>query len=442
MAINEAFTFACGMTVKNRLAKPAMTEGLSDEYQRATPELATLYRTWATESGVGMLITGNMQCDKRFLERPRNVVIDLDMGEPDETQLEGLRAYAEAGRQNGTKIIAQIGHAGRQATPLVAKRAIGPSAVQLASTPSAETVEASVEQIERVVEKLAFAAKVVQDCGFDGMEVHAAHGYFISSFLSGIANKREDQFGGSLENKVSVLLNVVRAIREATNPEFCVGVKLNSSDSQKGGFTVEEAGEVAVMLSKEGVDFLELSGGNYESPSHVTGKMDSTIKREAYFLVFAQEIIKKLKESEAQLPIMVTGGFRSSKIMNEAIEQNGIDLIGVGRPLCVDPGCTQELLEGKIEKLPAPEEYLQLPGFYGFGFLQNLKYFNKLRFSASQTTYYTNMFAMGKGTFDKDAKPNLLENQKKLNKIEESNARAIKGYDKNDIYIQDYLKKD
>lgn len=447
--INQEFKFPCGLQLKNRLVKPAMTEGLADEYQRATPRLCKLYSNWANEANVGMLISGNVQVDRRFLERPRNVVIDLDYADEREKLVESLKEYAKAGKQNDTKFVVQLGHAGRQATNLVAKKALAPSSITASRSgiPVAEAQAATAEEIERVVEKFVYAAKVCEDSGFDGIEIHSAHGYLLSSFLNPLANVREDKYGGSLENRSSLLLTIIQQIKEQRDEDFAVGVKLNSSDFQKGGFTVQDCIKVVQMLADEGIDFLELSGGNYESPVLQTAitenagskQKESTKKREAFFLVFAEEIVQALKEGNSELPIMVTGGFRSKKVMNDAIEQGSTNLIGIGRPLCMDPSCTSKLLNGDIDVLPQPEKTLHLPNILGWSVFQRFSYFQNFRFGGAQATYYMNFFDVADDKFKPDAKHNILSNYMKFQKIEKKNAESLAGY-KDSEFIQDYLK--
>ncbi len=184
------------------------------------------------------------------------------------------------------------------------------------------------------------------------MQIHAAHGYLFSSFLSPLANLRTDQFGQSLENRARPLLDTVNAVRAAVGPNFAISVKLNSADFQRGGFQFEDSLIVARWLDQAGIDCLEVSGGSYEQPRMM--KFDglraaeepktaaSTREREAYFLKFVPEIRNVVKNAA----LMVTGGFRSADAMCEAIADDGVDLIGLGRPLCLTPDAPARLLAG------------------------------------------------------------------------------------------------
>ncbi len=255
----------CGAVLPNRLSKAAMTEGLADEDNRATDRHAVLYKRWA-DGGAGMLLTGNIQVDRRYLERPGNVVIE---GPQDRERLDKLSKWAEAGTSAGNHLWVQIGHAGRQTPVSVAKEPVGPSAVKL-KLPGGQfgmPRALSDDEVKDVISRFAYVAETVKSTGFTGVQVHAAHGYLISEFLSPIANQRTDAWGGTPENRARLLLETVRATRKAVGPDFPVSVKLNSSDFQKGGFTLADCLQVVEWLNEEGLDLLEISGGNYEQPA-------------------------------------------------------------------------------------------------------------------------------------------------------------------------------
>ena len=258
------FGLPCGRQVKNRLVKAAMTEGLADGRNRATDRHVELYRRWAN-GGAGALLTGNVQVDRRYLERAGNIVID---GPQDESQLAGLEAMAEAGTTGGTELWMQISHAGRQTPALIATEPVGPSAVQLAIPGGrfGKPRALNEDEILNIIDRFAHAAGIARQTGFTGVQVHGAHGYLLSEFLSPRANKRDDRWGGSIENRARLLLETVRAVRSAVGTDMVVAVKLNSADFQKGGFSFEDCLAVIEMLNDEGLDVLEISGGNYEQP--------------------------------------------------------------------------------------------------------------------------------------------------------------------------------
>ncbi|TNE39632.1 MAG: NADH:flavin oxidoreductase/NADH oxidase family protein [Alphaproteobacteria bacterium] len=349
--IASSFTLPCGVKVKNRIAKAPMTEGLADPMNRATKRHETLYGKWA-EGGSGILITGNVQVDRRFLERPGNVVIDNNGG------LEELRAFAKAGTANGTLLFMQIGHAGRQTPRRVNPVPVAPSEIPMTLPDAAfgRPRALSAEEVKDVIRRFTHVASVAKEAGFSGVQVHGAHGYLISEFLSPLANQRTDKWGGSLENRARLLRETVRSIRAAAGPDFPISVKLNSSDFQKGGFSHDECLQVVKWLEEDSVDLLEISGGNYENPAMMIGGRGAdeirgtTIAREAYFMDYAKGI-----RAATKVPLMVTGGFRSREAMNAALAEGNIDVIGIGRPLCVDWDAPAKLISGEIDTAKAYE---------------------------------------------------------------------------------------
>lgn len=351
----QPLTLPSGVTLPNRLAKAAMTEGLGRR-DDATPELARLYRRWS-KGGLGLLIAGNAMVDRRFIERSGNVVLD------EATDVAALRRWSEAGRSGGNALWVQLNHPGRQCTRFHTARPVAPSAVPLEvkgffATPR----ELTDGEIRALVERYAVAARVARAGGFDGVQLHAAHGYLISQFLSPRSNRRRDRWGGDLQGRARFLFEVLQAVRAELGAGVPISVKLNAADFLRGGFEPHEALAVARLLHAEGIDLLELSGGTYERIAFVADarEADATRRREAYFLSYARELAAALPE----LPLMLTGGFRSAQAMQEALEE-GIDVVGLGRPLCVAPELPRQLLTGE-GRLPDPERTLHLaPGAWG-----------------------------------------------------------------------------
>ena len=368
--ITDKLDLPCGVEIKNRICKGAMTEGLADAQNRATSQHVNLYDRWSS-GGAAILLTGNVQVDHRFLERPGNVVIE---GQQTNEQLSRLISYAEAGTKNDTHLWMQISHAGRQTPASVAETPVAPSEVQL-EMPGAQFGKPralSHEEILDIIQKFAHCANIAQDTGFTGVQIHGAHGYLISEFLSPDINLREDEWGGTLEKRAKFLIETVRSVRKAVGENFPVSVKLNSADFQKGGFSHEDAIQVATWLNEEGLDLLEISGGTYEQP-HLVGidmglnperaekRRESTIAREAYFLDYAKDI-----RTVFNGPLMVTGGFRSTKGMNNALNENACDVIGIARPFCIDPDIANKLLNNHVSETPTLEKTMQLgPGWLG-----------------------------------------------------------------------------
>jgi 2,4-dienoyl-CoA reductase-like NADH-dependent reductase (Old Yellow Enzyme family) len=343
----QPFTLPNGAIIKNRLVKSAMAEALGTTDNRVTDGLPRLYQRWA-EGGIGLLITGNVMIDQRALGEPNCVVVE------DERDLDALRAWAVAGTKNETQLWMQINHPGKQVPKGLNKESVAPSAIPFRkdmkayfSTPR----ELTEVEILEIIQRYARTAAVAKKAGFSGVQIHGAHGYLVSQFLSGHHNIRNDQWGGNPENRRRFVLSVFEAIRSAVGPDFPIGIKLNSADFQRGGFTEEESLDVIRALSAAGVDMIEVSGGTYEEPV-MAGVIklevkDSTRQREAYFLEFAEKARAAVKT-----PLMVTGGFRTAAVMADAISSDAIDLVGIARVLAVEPNAPELLLSGQTLRHP------------------------------------------------------------------------------------------
>ncbi|MDC0494434.1 NADH:flavin oxidoreductase/NADH oxidase family protein [bacterium] len=395
--LSDIVELPCGASLPNRLSKAAMTEGLATGDGVPTAELARLYGLWS-DGGAGMLLSGNIMVDKDHLERPGNVVIDQP---PNQEMRDALRRWAEAGTRNGNHLWAQISHAGRQTQKIVNPHPKAPSAVKLGLPGGqfGQPVALTEKEIDDIVSRFGVCAAAVKEAGFTGVQIHAAHGYLLSQFLSPRSNQREDQYGGDLANRARMLLAVVDAIRGAVGPDFPVAVKLNSADFQKGGFAFEESLQVAQWLQDHGIDLIEISGGTYEQPKllGISGLEEeeeqnvaqSTLMREAYFVDFAVAMGDKVK-----VPLMVTGGFRRRAVMQQAIETGSADVIGIGRPMCVMTDAPKQLLSG-LQELPRYEQMLSLfPRWLAW--LGNIKLFKTLGSFAVQYWYYAQIDAIGR----------------------------------------------
>ena len=395
--LSDIVELPCGASLPNRLSKAAMTEGLATGNGVPTAELARLYGLWS-DGGAGMLLSGNIMVDKDHLERPGNVVIDQP---PNQEMRDALRRWAEAGTRNGNHLWAQISHAGRQTQKIVNPHPKAPSAVKLGLPGGqfGQPVALTEKEIDDIVSRFGVCAAAVKEAGFTGVQIHAAHGYLLSQFLSPRSNQREDQYGGDLANRARMLLAVVDAIRGAVGPDFPVAVKLNSADFQKGGFAFEESLQVAQWLQDHGIDLIEISGGTYEQPKllGISGLEEeeeqnvaqSTLMREAYFVDFAVAMGDKVK-----VPLMVTGGFRRRAVMQQAVETGSADVIGIGRPMCVMTDAPKQLLSG-LQELPRYEQMLSLfPRWLAW--LGNIKLFKTLGSFAVQYWYYAQIDAIGR----------------------------------------------
>nr|WP_288256879.1 NADH:flavin oxidoreductase/NADH oxidase family protein [uncultured Pseudomonas sp.] len=319
-----------GSVIPNRLAKAAMEENLADAEHAPGPTLIRLYRAWA-KGGAGLIITGNVMVDRHALTGPAGVVLE------DDTHLPRFRAWAAASRSYGAQAWLQINHPGRQLMASLGQPALGPSAIPVdipgLSKLFVQPQALDERQIEQIIQRYVTTAALAERAGFTGVQIHAAHGYLFSQFLSPLSNCRSDGWGGSLENRARILLRTVEAVRAQVAPQFCVAVKLNSADFQRGGFEVGDAEAVVKMLAERAVDLVELSGGSYESPAMQGQTRDgSTLAREAYFLEFAERI-----GQVASMPIMVTGGVRRRAVAERVIER-GVAMVGMATALAIEPG--------------------------------------------------------------------------------------------------------
>lgn len=346
--INSPFTLPCGAILPNRLVKAAMTERMSDSAYEPTIAHEHLYRLWA-ETGAGLLISGNVMIDKQHMESAGNVYFG------DEAMLLKLKKWAAAGKENGNQFWVQISHSGRQTNRFVNPSPKAPSEVQLHKIGLFGKPIAMLEaDIQQVISGFRKAAKIAKAAGFTGIQIHSAHGYLLSEFLSPKTNLRTDQWGGSLKNRSRLLLSIVKECREELGTDLPISVKLNSSDFQRGGFTEADSLQVVRIVAEAGIDLLEISGGTYEKAAFFLRdeekvKKESTKRREAYFLDFA----KKVKEI-SQVPLMITGGFRSFDFCNEVLTASECDLIGMGRPFISTIDSIQGFLKGEVPYLDNP----------------------------------------------------------------------------------------
>ena len=363
--LKDKITLPCGAQIKNRICKAAMTERIAFADNYTNQRHLNLYKKWA-EGDIGILLTGNVQVDKNHLEGPANVCIEEDTYAE---QLPLLRKWAEEGTKDNTHLWMQISHAGRQTPGEINSSPKAPSSVQLKipgrnyGVPSAS----STEEINEIIKKFTFVAKIARETGFTGIQIHSAHGYLLSEFLSPDINLREDEWGGTVENRSRIHVEIIKSIRREVGEDLPISVKMNSADFQKGGFSPDDSIQVAKIIEAAGVDNIEISGGTYEqprllgldnvsiNPDRSEVRKESTIAREAYFLEYAEKIKKNI-----QIPLMVTGGFRTKQGMESAVKSGACEIVGVGRPLCANPYAIKEMFDGKIEQLPIYEKTLSL----------------------------------------------------------------------------------
>lgn len=311
-----------GTTIKNRFMKAATSETMGDKYYRPTQELINLYSAWA-KGGTGLIITGNVMVDQSARGEFGNIVVE------DRSNLNLLKQWAKAGTSNGAKIFMQLNHPGKQSPKTISRQPVAPSAVPMEGSNSFafnDPRALTKVEIQTIIQKFINAAVVAKEAGFSGVEIHAAHGYLLSQFLSPHDNQRVDEYGGNLDNRMRLLVEIYTGMRQKVGNDFAIALKINSSDLREGGFTEEDSFKVIQKMDQLGIDLIEISGGNYEKPT-VQG-----IGKGAFFIKYAQKV-----KQAVTVPVAVTGGFSTANGMSKAIENHEADLIGLARPLVLLP---------------------------------------------------------------------------------------------------------
>ncbi|RSM15783.1 hypothetical protein CDV31_004884 [Fusarium ambrosium] len=330
-----------GRTAPNRFLKAATSERLAswdpkDESARGIPskQLINLYRSWGA-GGWGQILTGNIATDAVHLEAAGNTIIKAS--DPFEgPRFEAFKELAAAAKENGSLLIGQVTHAGRQVESWIQPNPISASAVPLKQSATGRTYgearEATKEDIASIIEGFAHAAEYLEKAGFDGMELHGAHGYLIAQFLSPRTNKRTDEYGGNLENRSRIVFEIANEIRKRVSPKFMLGIKINSVEYQPEGITLDDVKQLSIALENAHFDFIEISGGNYEKLAFKHVKEENK-KHENYFLTQAEEIVKSLK---GETRIFSTGGFKTTAGLVNSLAT--LDGVGIGRAACQEPG--------------------------------------------------------------------------------------------------------
>ncbi len=361
MNLQKELILPCEAKLQNRIAKSAMSENMSPKHHSPTKSLIHAYKRWA-DGGSGLILTGNIMIDQKAIAEPGNILVE------DKSHFEMLQKWADVVKDTDSHLWAQINHPGRQAIGIINKEVVAPSAIRtnvkgmsgLFKQPKALTES----EISDIVERFGNTAAILKEAGFTGVQIHGAHGYLVSQFLSPLVNQRKDQWGGSLENRARFVIEVYRNIRKKVGKDFPIGIKINSADFQRGGFTEEESMKVVQLLDAEGIDLIEISGGTYERPT-MTGasQKKSTKEREAYFLDYVKKVRKLLKT-----PLMLTGGFRTVATMERAIAEGEVDVVGIARPFTLYPNLPNQIFQGKITYLdtPPPKTGIKLLDKSGF----------------------------------------------------------------------------
>lgn len=335
----EALQLPNGQVIGNRIAKAAMEENMADVNQEPSEALMRLYQAWAAGEP-GLILTGNVMIDRRAMTGPGGVVLE------DERHLDTFRRWAAIGRGKGAQFWVQLNHPGRQTMANLGQQALAPSAVSLDlggfSKMFAQPKAMTEDDIQEVITRFATSARLAEKAGFSGAQIHAAHGYLLSQFLSPLSNQRTDRWGGTVENRARLLLEVIKAVRGAVSAGFCVAVKLNSADFQRGGFDAADARAVVELLNPLAIDLLELSGGSYEAPAMQGEARDGrTLAREAYFIEMASDLA-----NVASMPVMVTGGIRRLPVVQQVLD-SGIAMAGIATALTLEPHLIKQWRAGR-----------------------------------------------------------------------------------------------
>jgi 2,4-dienoyl-CoA reductase-like NADH-dependent reductase (Old Yellow Enzyme family) len=334
-----------GVTIKNRLVRSATFEGMASEDGHVTDSLVELYKNLA-RGGVGLIITGNIYVQPSGKSAGHQMGIDRD-----ELVL-GLRRIAETVHKygDGCKVAPQIFHSGRQS--FVLENTVAPSAV-LEPVVNKMPREMTAEEIEETIEAFAEAVRRAKDAGFDAVQLHSAHGYLLSEFLSPYTNRRTDEYGGSTENRVRILEEIYKRSVERAGKDFPILTKMNVDDFMKGGITLNESKKIAKRLSKRGFAAIETSGGMWETatrseeelgwkpafPAESRTKITSKDK-EAYWLPYDREIKKVI-----DVPLILVGGIRSLDVAEKILAEGSADFISLSRPLIREPDLPNKWLK-------------------------------------------------------------------------------------------------
>ncbi len=321
-----------GVTLKNRLFKAASWEALADDDGHLTPELVKIYEELAM-GGVGSIITGYAYVLRE--EKPNPGM----MGIYDDSFIAEYKSFTEMIHSYGSKVFLQIAYGGSMSglkppSPLI----WGPSAVTNEAT-GITPHEMAREDMLVLIDAFAQAARRAEEAGFDGVELHGAHGYMLSHFLSGDYNKRTDEYGGSIENRARIWVESIEAMRQAVSDDFILMMKMNSEDFTPAGLTQDEALIVGKMIEKAGLDVIDVSGGNSSSLyvqknnlATARTRLNADPATHSYFSSFA----KRLKK-EVSIPVILTGGNRDIEAMEKIHDEGDVDFFAICRPLICEP---------------------------------------------------------------------------------------------------------
>ncbi len=326
------------LKLPNRFIRSATWEGLAGEDGACTPELVNLM-VELVKGGVGLIITGHAYVS------PAGQATVRQLGIHNDSLIDGLREMTEAVHREGGRIVMQLAHGGLKADPkITGSTPFGPSTGEgLLKSPGREM---TLEEIQDTIEAFGQAANRAKEAGFDGVQIHSAHGYLLSQFLSPSYNKRTDNYGGSIENRARTLLEVLQDVRRNVGRYYPVLVKINSEDFMDGGLTLDDFLKVGDMLDSAGINAVEVSGGTHFSGKFIPFRKKITFERDqAYFRNAARSLKIKIKA-----PVILVGGFRSYFLAERLISEETADYISLCRPLIREPGLVKRWRSGDLRK--------------------------------------------------------------------------------------------
>lgn len=316
--LGKPLELPCGVILKNRLAKAPMSDSLGNGEGDPTETQIRLYERWA-EGGAALSVIGEVQGDYRFPERPGNLVLGAH------TNQQALQSLARRSMINGAHLWPQLGHAGALShLPISLPK--GPSSLDIGNFHCAGM---SMEEVRELPYLYAKTAGYTKAAGFSGVQIHAAHGFLLSQFLSPLFNRRNDRYGGSIEARCRIVIEVVEEVRRAVGPTFPIGIKINSTDKLVGGLTQGDALEVVRLVDQTSIDLIEISGGTYFPGA--TASSDSSGEG-PYFLDFS-----RLAKGVTNVPVMVTGGFKRREQAVSAVASGAADMVSIARAMVLDP---------------------------------------------------------------------------------------------------------
>lgn len=384
--LGHPLTLPCGLVLPNRIAKAALSEFMADSGGTPLEHMIALYRRWG-EGGAGLIITGNVMVDPRYIEAPGNVVLNGKLSTLGRSR---LQAIAEAGKSSGSAVLMQLSHAGALASKQGCERPVAPSLRRrgkpgTGAFKSAPCRALTKDEITSIVAQFVAAADMASDTGFDGVQIQCGHGHLISQFLSPRLNRRTDDWGGSLHNRARLMLEIIDEVRARLPDNFAISVKLNASDFMEDGFSFDDCLGVVEWLNGAGVDLIEISGGSRVQPQMfglmqpdfygADGRLASGYNETgAYFGGFSKAV-----KAVALMPVLVTGGVRRRMDAERIISHGVADMVGFGRPMCLDDKLSEKLLSGDVDVIDdvKPEGFVS-GGRFGFdsryGFIREVHF--------------------------------------------------------------------